>query len=117
MIRIPGLLPTPMIDLGDLRVAVGRGIGLVQQGHGGNRCFSGFHHQRHHLIHGEILGGGGQRFDDEIVDVIFLKSKDGGMVGIGGDPFETDDQQLAQGADILVCGGQHTNGFGLVGKG
>ena len=104
------------IHFGDFRVAVGRGMGLIQQGHGVDRCLSGFHNQGDHIVYRQIFRGGGQGFHDEIVDFIFLTSQDGGVVRIGGNPFKADDQQLAKGADILVCSGQYAHGFGLFGK-
>jgi hypothetical protein len=76
---------------------------------------AGFHDQGDHLIHRQVFGGGGQGFHDEIVDLIFLKPQDGGVVRIGGNPFQADDQQLAQRAHILVGGGQNAHGFGLFG--
>ena len=78
------------VDLGDFRIAVGRGIGFIQQGHGGNGRLPGFHHQSNHFIHGQRLGGGCQGFHDEVIDFCPVKSENRRMVRIGGNSLQTD---------------------------
>ena len=87
LIRIPGFLRTPMLTWVISGLAVGGGVGLVEQRHGGNGRLPGFHHQPHHLLRRQVLGGGGQGFHHEVVDGRFAETQDGGMIGVGGDPL------------------------------
>ncbi len=80
------------VDLGDLRVAVGGGVGLVQQGHGLDGHLARLQHQGDHLVDREVPGGGGQGLHDEVVDLVLLVPQYGGMVGVGRDALQPDDQ-------------------------
>ncbi len=111
-----GVGPHPDIDLGDLGMAVGRRIGLVEQGHGGHRGPPGLHHQGEHLVDRQFLRRRGQGLEHEVADLILAVTEDHGVLGIGGDPLETDDQHLLQRAHILVGGAQHPDCPGLGGE-
>ena len=101
-----GIGPHADVDLGDLRDAVGRGVGLVQQGHRRHRRLAGLQHQGDHLVDRQVLRRRGQRLEHEIVDLILAVTQYGGVLGVGGDALEADDQQLPQRADVLVGGAQ-----------
>jgi len=105
--------PNADIDAGDLGVAVGGGVGLVQQGHGVDRCLARLHDKSHELVDGFLLGGRGERFDQEAIDLLVLEAQDHGMVGIGRDALQAVDDELAQGAYVLMGGGEHTDLLGL----
>ena len=112
-----GILADADIDLGNLRMAIGLGVGLVKQGHGGNRNASGLHDQGNHLVDGQLLGGRGQSLKHEVVYLGLAVAEDGGMFGVGGDAFQADDQHFPERADILVGGALHAYPFGLFGVG
>ncbi|EKD37910.1 MAG: hypothetical protein ACD_75C00940G0002 [uncultured bacterium] len=44
------------IDLGDFRMAIGGGIGFVEQGHSSHRYAAGLHDQSDHLLGRQLLG-------------------------------------------------------------
>ncbi len=89
-----GVVPHPDIHRGNLRIAVGGGVGLVEKGHGLHRLLSCLKHQPGHLIYGKIFGGGGQGGHEEVVNIAILVLQHRRMLRIGGDPLCPDGEQL-----------------------
>ena len=112
-----GVAPHSDVYFAYLRMAVGGGVGLVQQGHGLDRRLAGFEHQGDHLVNREVLGGRSQSLHDEIADLVTGEPQDGGVLGVGRDPLQPEDQQVLQRADVLVFRGQNSHGCGLFREG
>jgi len=99
------IAPHADVDFGDFGIAVRRGVGLVQQGHGVDGAFARPQDQRDHLLHAQISGGGDQRFPDEIMNFFVLEVQHGGVLGVCGNSLEAIEQKHTQRAHILIfCG-------------
>ncbi|MGM0383495.1 MAG: hypothetical protein ACQEQO_08395, partial [Thermodesulfobacteriota bacterium] len=61
------------------------------------------------FIHRKLLGGGVQGLHEEAVDIILHITEDCGMIGIGCYSLAAGDEQLPQGAYILIVGGSNAN--------
>ena len=107
----------PQGHFGDLRVAVGGGVGPVQQRHAGHAVLSCLQGQGYQLLLGEpVVQGGGQRPLEEGVQIRVLLPQGVGVLGVGGQSFQAVGDQLPQAADVLILGGQNPYPGGLVGK-
>ena len=107
------IVPNADIHLGDFRIAVGRGVGLVQKRHGLYGFLSCLEHQSRHGIHRKILGGGGEGGHEEIVDLGIFIIQYRRMFRIGGDSLEPYDEQFPKGAHVLVFRGKNAHGLRL----
>ena len=110
-----GALADAELDLSEFGVAVGAGVGLVQQGHAGHRDLAGLHGQVDQCAGFQLPGGGGERLGQEGVDLLAFEAEHRGVVGIGGDALQAVDDQFLQGAQVLVAFRQHADlrRFGL----
>lgn len=111
-----GVLTHTDRDLGDLRVAVGGGVGLVQQRHALHAVFAGLHGQDDQILRSEgIVQRGGQGPLQESVHGSIVLKQGIGVLGVGGKALETVGDQFPQGADVLVLRGQdaHLSSLGL----
>ena len=111
-----GVLTHTDRDLGDLRVAVGGGVGLVQQRHALHAVFAGLHGQGDQILCSEgIVQRGGQGPLQESIHGSIVLKQGIGVLGVGGKALETVGDQFPQGADVLVLRGQdaHLSSLGL----
>ena len=57
------------------------------------------------VVDGEVrVGGGGERLVEEGVDLVVLLAEDPGVVGVGADPLEAEEQDVLQGQGVGVGG-------------
>ncbi|KAF5033274.1 hypothetical protein DSECCO2_608440 [anaerobic digester metagenome] len=84
-------------------MAVGPGVGRVEQLHGPQVHFAALEHEpdprAEVLVRGE---GGGQAFVQEVVHGRVFLAEDGGMVGVGGHALEAEEQRVLEGEDVGV---------------
>ena len=93
---------------GDLGGAVGLGVGPVEQGHGRHAHPAALEVEGDHLVDREVvLQGRGKPLLDERLDRAVRVPEHGGVVVVRGHPLEAVDQHPAEGADVLVSGGEH----------
>ena len=72
------------------RMAVGAGVGGIEQLHGAQVDLAGLHGHGYALFHGQARNKeDGQGLVTEGGDGRVLLAKDGGVIGIGGNAFET----------------------------
>jgi len=107
-----GVVPHAEIHFADLGIAVGRGVGLVEERHGGNGIGSRLHDHADHIVDGEVFRGRGKGFHDGHVNLVLLEAENLGMLRVGGDAFAADDDELSQGADIPVLRSGYADFFG-----
>ncbi len=94
-------------NLGGHRVAVAAGVGRIQQFHGPEVDLAALEHQAQEVVQAQVLTGrhGGQTLVDEGIDLFVFLPQDPGVVGIGADPFDAEEQGVLQGQDIGIGGG------------
>ena len=105
------------VDLRDLRVAVGRGVGLVEQRHRLDACFADVQDQRRELVGADVLAADfGQGVFQHLVERRVFVAEVQGMFGVGGGSLHAVDDQLFERPYVLVAHAQHTHfcGFGFV---
>ena len=91
-------------DDGGNGVAVGFGIGAVEQGHTAEVVFPDFEDDGQELLHVEILADGEQRTGKEAVQFFVLIAEDHCVVRVGGHAADTEKNERFEAADILVRG-------------
>ena len=109
-----GVGPHADVDPGDFGVAVGRGVGLVQQGHARHTVLAGFQGQGHQVVGGQaVIQRGGQGALQKGVHLGVVLQQGVGVLGIGGKSLEAVGDQFPQRADVLVPGGEYPHRAGL----
>ncbi len=98
----------------DFGVAVRGCVGLVQESHGFDSLFPGFHNHSDHLVDRQVLRRRRQRLHEEVVNGFVLIAEHRGMIGVSRDTLQADDEQFTKGTDILVLRCQHPDGAGLL---
>ena len=89
--------------LSRLRMTKGFRICLVQHGHALEIDFAHFHHDGQQLLHAPVIHTNSkQSLVQEIVDGIVLVTQYSGMIGIGGDTTNAEQDQGLKASDILV---------------
>ena len=84
-------------------MAVGAGVGRIEQFHGAQVDLAGLHGYGYALFHGQARNKeDGQCLVTEGGDGRVLMAKNGGVIGVGGNAFETVQQGLFQRADIDI---------------
>ena len=113
--KYPRVAPHSQVDLGDLRVAVGLRVGLVEQRHRGDGVLAGLHDHRDHVVDGELFRRGGKPLHHRGVDLVLLEAQHLGVLRIGGDSLRSDDEKLSERAHVLVIhrGDAHLGRVGL----
>ena len=102
------------VDLGNFWVAVGTGIGSIQQGHGRYAELARFKGQGHKVGHAQaVIQGFGKGFLHEGVKAVFMLAKHIRMFGVGRHALEPKGDEPAQGAHIIIGGGHNAYGSGL----
>ena len=105
----PWLRAHPEADFRDLGIAVGRGVGLVQESHGLHCRLSGLQHHGDHLASGKVPRGRGKGLQEKAVDVILLVAENRGMLGICGDSLAADDEQLPERTNLFILDRRDAN--------
>ncbi len=99
------VLPDAEVDLGDLRIPVGLSVGTVKQIHALDAVGARLERKRHQVVDRErIVERGCQRTLDEGIDALVALAKHVRVLRIGREALEAVDDELAEGADILVLG-------------
>ena len=89
--------------LGRHRMAVSAGVAGIKQFHGPEVDFAAFQHQADPFIHAEILAQDrSQAFLDKGIDLVVFLAENPGMVGIGRNPFQTEEENVFQGDDVRI---------------
>ena len=98
------------------RVAVGAGVGGVEQLHGLEVHLAALQDEAEVVADRQLrVEHGGEGLVDEGVDGLVLLAEDPGVVGVGGDPLEAVGQELAQRLCVGVGGrGLHARPLGHV---
>ncbi len=85
------------------RVAVGVGVGGVEQPHDGQVLLAALHGEADKVHQPEVgVGGGGQRLLEEGHDFVIAPAEDHGVVHVGGHPLEAVHEDLDDGTDIFI---------------
>ncbi|KAF5060555.1 hypothetical protein DSECCO2_324580 [anaerobic digester metagenome] len=84
------------------RVAVGAGVAAVQEFHGLEVDLAALHAQADEFFQAQLVQALGQGALHEFVHALVLAAQDSGVVGVGGDALEAVDEDLLQGAKVLV---------------
>ncbi len=84
------------------RVAVGFGVGLVQQGHALKVHFANLHDHWQQLLHTPVLTNGEQTFVEEVVYFFIGVAKHHGVIGVCRHAPQTEQNQRFEGTDVLV---------------
>ena len=96
-------LLVPQGHLGGHRVAVAAGVARVQQLHGPEVDLAAFQHQAQQVVQAQVLAGdGGQALVDEGIDLVVFLAQDLGVIGVGADPLDAEEQGVFEGEDIGV---------------
>ncbi len=94
------------------RMAVGRGIGFVQQRHGFDAVLAGLQDQRHQFVGAEtVVQRGCQGFVNKCVDFDIFHARIVGMLGVGGHALEPVDRHFPKGTDVFVFRGEYADGI------
>ena len=85
------------------RVAVALHVSFVQEPHDGQVVLAALHGEPDEVHQAEgRVDGGGQGLVEKGIDLIVVLAEDLAVVGIGGHPLETVDENLDGGTDVLV---------------
>jgi len=102
------------VDLGDLGIAVGTGVGGIKQSHNAYALVAGFKGQGHEIGHGKaVVQGLGQSFLQEVVHGGIMLAQHIGMLGIGGHALEAKRHEPAQGTNIVIACGKNAHSSSL----
>ena len=103
------------VDPGDLGIAVGGGVGLVQEGHALHAVLARLQGQGGELVAGEaVVQGGGQGLLQEGVHRGVGLAQGICVLGVGGQALQAVGDELPQGADVLIFGGEDAHGLGFL---
>ena len=101
--------------LGDLGVSVGLGVCFVQQRHSLHAVLAGLHGQGNQIVCRQaVIQSGRQGPLEKSIHLAVVLKQGIGVLGVGGQAFQTVGDELPQRADVLVGGGQNTDRLGLV---
>ena len=85
------------------RMAVGAGVGRIEQFHGAQVHLTALEGESHQFIHAQAaVQGGGHGLVDKGENGLVRLAEDRCVVRIGGQSLETVDEQLPQGTDVFV---------------
>ena len=85
-------------------MAVGAGVGGVEQLHGPQVDLAALEREREGRLESELFSASGrQPLVDEGVDRRVLLAEDPGVVGVGGDALEAEKQGVLEGEDVGAC--------------
>ena len=102
------------VDLGDLGISVGAGVGGIQQSHNAYALVAGFKGQGHEIGHRKaVVQGLGQSFLQEVVHGGIMLAQHIGMLGIGGHALEAKGHEPAQGTNIVIACGKNAHSSSL----
>ena len=77
-------------DFGRHRMAVGFGVGFIQQLHANQVNLTGFKNQRKKLVNGVFLSDGLQRFIEKIIYLFILIAQHAGVMSIRSHTFQAE---------------------------
>ena len=100
----PRIAPDPDIHLGDLGMAIGARIGLIEEAMVFTAVSPHFMTSPTISTTRKVPRGRGQRLHHKPVDVILFKSQDGRMIGIRSHAFQPDDEEFPKGSEHLRFG-------------
>ena len=107
-----GIVPNADIDLRDLRAAVGGRIRLVEESHARDAELTSFNGKCDEIVHRKrIVKRRRERALDERIHLIVILHERIRVFRVGGESLESVGYQLAQRADVLVCGRKYADLF------
>ena len=91
------------LNRGRYRVAVGVGVGGVEQPHDGQVLLAALHGEADEIHQAQVgIGGGGQRLLEEGHDFVIAPAQDHGVIHIGGHTLQAVHEDLDDGTDVFV---------------
>ena len=83
-------------------MAVGAGVAAVEEFHGFQVDLAALHAQTDKLVHAQVFEALDQGALHEFVYALVFMTENGGVVGVGGNAFESVNKDLLQGAQVLM---------------